>query len=108
MDAPDISVVELAERLKAGADDFVLLDIREPHEWELARLEPAIFMSMRQVPVRLDELDPEQTYAVICHHGVRSRMLTAFLRQNGYPQAFNVAGGIDAYAQIVDPSIPIY
>ena len=106
--APEMSVVELSERLAAADPSFVLLDIREPDEWQIARLEGATFLSMREIPTRLDELDPEHTYAVMCHHGVRSAMVTAFLQQNGFPNAFNVTGGIDAYAQIVDSAVPLY
>ena len=65
-------------------------------------------MPMKELPGRVDELDPAKEYIVMCHHGVRSRMVVGFLRQQGFSRCRSLAGGIDLWSQIVDPSVPVY
>jgi rhodanese-related sulfurtransferase len=105
---PQQDPLEVAERLRAGEADLVLLDCREPEELALAAVEGALHMPMAGIPARLDELDPAKTYAVLCHHGQRSYQVCAFLLQRGYARVVNVRGGIDAWSVRVDPSIPRY
>ncbi|MDJ0973011.1 MAG: rhodanese-like domain-containing protein [Planctomycetota bacterium] len=105
---PSITPQDLATRLAAEDDDLVLLDCREALELQIARIDGALHIPMQEIPGRLDELDREQPYAVICHHGVRSSHVVAFLAQQGFGKCLNVVGGIDAYARFVDRSIPIY
>lgn len=102
----ECSVQQLKERLDRG-DDFVLLDVREPHEFEIARIGEKL-IPLRQIPHRLDELDREKEIVVYCHHGSRSFQATMYLRQQGFTKAKNLTGGIDAWSLVIDPSVPRY
>jgi rhodanese-related sulfurtransferase len=90
----------------------VLLDVREPWEVEVAalRLDGAAsrHIPLSQIPERLSELDPSQSIVCICHHGVRSRQVVAFLERQGFESVYNLAGGIDAWSALVDPTVPRY
>lgn len=103
----EIDVAELNAWRKAGRD-VVVLDVRE--DWELATvsLDGARHIPMRQVPDRVAELPADKPLVVMCHHGGRSRQVTAWLRQNGFSQAINLAGGIHAWAERIDPSLATY
>lgn len=86
----------------------VLLDVREPWEFELCRLEDSIHIPMGSVPVRMEELDSERDLVVICHHGARSYQVASFLEQRGFTRLYNLESGIDGWARTVDPSMPKY
>ena len=90
----------------------LLLDVREPWEVELAAISlpgvAAKHMPMGSIPQRLSELDPAQSIVCICHHGVRSLQVVAFLERHGFESVYNLAGGIDAWSVEVDPSVPRY
>ncbi|WP_374305223.1 rhodanese-like domain-containing protein [Ferrovibrio sp.] len=103
----EIDVAELSAWHRAGRD-VVVLDVRE--DWELATvaLDGARHIPMRQVPERIGELPVDKPLVVMCHHGGRSRQVTAWLRQNGFSQAINLAGGIHAWAEQIDPSLATY
>ncbi len=100
------------EEVKATLDRgsrFTLLDVREPWEFETAHIENAKLMPMGDVPSRANqELDPEEHIVVICHHGVRSMNVTAWLRQQGFEKAQSMRGGIDAWSRTVDSKVPKY
>jgi rhodanese-related sulfurtransferase len=102
-----ISVEELAQ-WRASGKNFVLLDVREPHEVQYASLPGAVHIPMRQIPERMSELDRDSEIAVMCHVGARSERVAQFLSLQGYPSVHNVAGGIDAYSNRVDPTVPRY
>jgi rhodanese-related sulfurtransferase len=104
----EIEVTEVKRLLEEQA--IVLIDCREPDEWETARIEGATLMPMSQwaeVSARLVEFS-EQSIVVHCHHGGRSLRVTRWLRENGFPQAQNMTGGIDAWSMVVDPEVPQY
>jgi adenylyltransferase/sulfurtransferase len=105
-----IDVVELKKRLDQSSDDLVVLDCREPDERMIAKIEPSIFIPMRETPDRIGELDDfrEQNIVVYCHGGVRSLKVTQFLRQQGFAKAQNLTGGIDAWSRQIDPRVPRY
>jgi len=103
----EITVEELKRRHDAG-DDVVLLDVREPDEIETASIPWATVIAMREIPARLDEIPREKPVVVMCHHGARSERVAQFLEANGYQNPINLAGGIDAWAISVDPSVPRY
>ena len=86
----------------------MFLDVREPAEHAVARIEGATLIPMREIPGRAGELDPEGEIVVFCHHGSRSAMVVDWLRRNGFSRAINLAGGIDAWSCEVDPSVPRY
>jgi len=103
----EISPAEAAALLKEGKTR--LIDVREPWEFDAARVEDSLLMPMGDVPARAhQELDPDEHLVVLCHHGVRSINVTAWLRNQGFEQAQSLRGGIDAWAAEVDPSIPRY
>jgi rhodanese-related sulfurtransferase len=100
------------EELKALRDagsEVVLLDVREPWEFDAARIEGSKHIPMGDVPARFNqELDPEEHIVVVCHHGVRSMNVTAWLRQQGFEKVQSLRGGIDRWARQVDPNVPLY
>jgi rhodanese-related sulfurtransferase len=88
---------------------FTLLDVREPWEFEASRMAGATLLPMGDVPSRAhQELDPEDHIVVLCHHGVRSMNVTAWLRQQGFEKAQSMRGGIDAWSRRVDGKVPTY
>ena len=103
----DIGVHELAEMRNGGAEHTVL-DIREPEELAVCIMDGSVTIPMQQVPNALEGLPREQPLIVVCHHGVRSAMVTEFLRGNGFDNAWNLAGGIDAWARHVEPAMRRY
>ena len=103
----EISPSEAAGLLKDG--HVRLIDVREPWEFETARIEGSELMPMGDVPARAhQELDPDERLVVLCHHGMRSMNVTVWLRNQGFEQAQSLRGGIDAWAAEVDPTIPRY
>ncbi len=103
-----MTVAELAERLAAGGDKPVLLDVREPWEFELCHIEGSQPMPMGSVPARAGELDAQAETVVICHHGGRSAQVGMFLERQGFQNVINLAGGVAAWAAQVDPAMPRY
>ncbi len=87
--------------------DVVLIDVREPHEYEINRIEGSVLIPKDQLAGRLADLDGSQTYVMQCKSGRRSRESTELMRNAGF-KAYNLWGGINAYARQVDPSIPTY
>ncbi len=86
----------------------VLLDVREPWEFDTCRIAGSLPMPMSSVPARQEELDPEQPVVCICHHGARSMQVVMFLERAGFGNVINLAGGVHAWALQVDPSMPTY
>lgn len=103
----EISVADLARKHNAG-EDFLLLDVREPDELAIASIPWAVAIPMGQIPERLAELPKDKPIAVLCRSGARSGRVTEFLNGNGFPDAANVAGGILAWSDAIDPSVPKY
>jgi rhodanese-related sulfurtransferase len=86
----------------------VLLDVREPWEFQTCHIEGARLMPMNTVPAHQQELDPEQPVVCICHHGARSMQVAAFLERQGFGNVTNLTGGMHAWALQVDSSMPTY
>ena len=90
----------------------VLLDVREPWEVATASLAlpgaQALHIPMGQIPARLAEIPSGQPVVCLCHHGMRSAQVVAFLMRHGHRQAYNLEGGIDAWSTLVDPQVPRY
>ncbi|MEZ5646598.1 MAG: rhodanese-like domain-containing protein [Burkholderiaceae bacterium] len=90
----------------------VVLDVREPWEFQTASVRPEGFelvqMPMRSVPARFHELDRSQPIACLCHHGARSAQVVHFLMQNGFSAVVNIQGGINAWSHLRDPAVPLY
>jgi rhodanese-related sulfurtransferase len=100
------------EQLKALRDDensVTVLDVREAWEYDVAKIAGSKHIVMGDIPTRFNqELDPEQHIVVVCHHGVRSMNVTAWLRQQGFEKVQSLQGGIDRWARQIDPSVPVY
>ena len=104
-----ITPTELAAWLAdAGRDKPLLLDVREPWEWQRARIEGAQHIPMREVPARFAELDQDCDVVAICHHGGRSLQVASFLEKNGFAKVHNLQGGVDAWSRTIDPAVPLY
>lgn len=86
----------------------LLLDVREPWEFDTCQISGSQLMSMNSVPARMGELDDEATIVCICHHGARSMQVAGFLERQGFANLFNLTGGIHRWAQEVDPAMPTY
>jgi molybdopterin/thiamine biosynthesis adenylyltransferase/rhodanese-related sulfurtransferase/molybdopterin converting factor small subunit len=104
---PSITPTELKKRLERG-EQIVILDVREPFELEISRLPEAIHIPMGQVPERVHELNPADEIVVMCRSGGRSAQITRLLQAMGFTRVKNLTGGINAYAQEVDPTLPVY
>jgi adenylyltransferase/sulfurtransferase len=105
-DVPEITPRELAERI-ARQDDFDLIDVREPYEWNIARLPNARLIPLRSLPAELASLDRSREVIVYCRSGRRSADATRDLRAAGF-RATNLAGGILRWSDDVDPTVPKY
>lgn len=105
---PEITVQAFAQQRQQPTAPL-LLDVREPWEFQTASLPNSLLMPMGEVASRAhQELDPDAPIVVLCHHGMRSLSVTQWLRDQGFDQAQSLAGGIDAWSRTVDPTIPRY
>ena len=102
-----INVKQLKNLFDSGSKDFELLDVRETNETIICKLEQAIHIPMMSIPKRLNDLNQKKNIIVMCHSGVRSLQVCLFLNQNGY-NATNLSGGIDAWANEIDPTMKRY
>lgn len=107
MTPAEISVEELAAWRDAGRD-VAVIDVREPWEVEICRLDGALNIPLNLLPSRLAEVPADRVVVVYCHHGMRSQQAVNWLRRAGRPETVNLAGGIDAWAKAIDPSMETY
>jgi adenylyltransferase/sulfurtransferase len=103
---PQLSVIDFKRRKDAG-DDIYLLDVREPHEYQIANLGGHL-IPLGDLPARVSELDSSKEIVVHCKMGGRSQKAAEFLQQAGFKKIQNLAGGITAWSEQVDPSLPRY
>ena len=103
---PQLAVKELKRRIDAGEDAYIL-DVREPFEYRIANI-GGILIPMNEVPRRLAEIDRDREVIVQCRSGSRSQQVAEYLKQLGYPRVVNLAGGILAWSDEIDPSVPKY
>lgn len=107
MPIKQISATELQARIQ-NEQSLFLLDVREPNEFQYARIDNSVLIPLNQIPQRLGELDPQQEMVVICHHGVRSQQACMYLVNSGFENVSNLTGGIDAWSCDCDNSVPRY
>ena len=107
MHVDEMTVLELKARMDAGTAPQ-LIDVREPHEHQICRIPGATLIPMAQIPGRVGEFDPSAELVVHCRSGARSAQVVGFLRQRGFTNAHNLAGGVLAWIDQVDPSQPKY
>ena len=104
-----ITAPELAQWLADSTKKApILLDVREPWEYESCHIAQAQLIPMSVIPLRLDELDADAEIVCVCHHGGRSMQFAHFLERNGFNQVMNLTGGVHAWALQVDASMPTY
>jgi len=103
---PQITVAELKRRIDAGEDPFIL-DVREPFEYQIANIGGKL-IPQNEVPQRLNEIDRDREIVVQCKSGGRSQRIAEFLKQSGYPDVVNLAGGILAWSSEIDSTVPKY
>ncbi len=102
-----ITVRDLKVRMDKG-DKIFLLDVREPHEYSLAKIEGSVLIPLGQVPHSLKQLDPSAEIVAYCHKGMRSADAVGFLLQQGFSNVKNLIGGIEAWSIEIDQSVPRY
>jgi rhodanese-related sulfurtransferase len=107
MDDLEITPAEVKQRLDRG-EKLVLIDVREPWEFSVCRIEGAKLIPMGTVPANLQALDTDDEIVVYCHHGVRSLDVTVWLRGQGVEGAKSLAGGIERWSVEIDPKVPRY
>ncbi len=98
-------VVELIEQPQTKP---VLIDVREPFEFEICAIEGSTNIPLSQINTATEELDPEQEYVLICHHGMRSQRAGMIMGAQGFKNLINLVGGIDAWACDIDSSMERY
>lgn len=86
----------------------IIIDVREPWEHEIAKIEQAELIPMNSIPQKLETLERTQPYVLFCHHGLRSMQVALYLEKNGFTDVSNLLGGIEAWRQKIDPSISSY
>ncbi len=104
-----LTAPQLAEWLADPArPNPVLLDVREPWEYDTCHIDGAMLIPMNTIPARQEELEPDAPVVCICHHGARSMQVAAFLERSGFTEVANLTGGVHAWAQQVDGTMPTY
>src|SRR5215472_5580851 len=104
---PGISVQELKGMMDVR-EAFELIDVREPFEFEIARIDGAKLIPLGEIPERADELYRQQPIIIHCHSGGRSAQAVRLLKQRGFTNVYNLEGGIDAWSNFIDPTVPKY
>jgi adenylyltransferase/sulfurtransferase len=104
---PTITVLDLKKKLDAK-EKFVLLDVREPFEWDICHIDGAKLIPVGELPSRMSELDSADDIVIHCKSGMRSAKAVRLLQEAGFAKLHNVEGGILAWAEQVDPSVPKY
>lgn len=104
----ELSAAKLRDYLENTETDPLLLDVREPWEFQICQIEGSQLIPMGQLPAALKALDPDRETVVICHHGIRSRQVAMYLDYQGFSDVINLAGGVDAWARDVDRQMATY
>ncbi|MEO1615932.1 MAG: rhodanese-like domain-containing protein [Planctomycetota bacterium] len=102
--------VQTVKKMQDGGEQFLLLDVRQPEEYETAKIDGSVLIPMGELGERVAELgdDYQRRIVVHCHHGGRSMQVTQALRGRGFDNVQNMAGGIDVWSQEIDSSVPRY
>lgn len=104
----EITPEQLKQKLDAK-EELTVLDVREPWEFDAAHISGSKLIPMNEIPARVNqELDPEDHIVVMCHHGVRSANVAAWMQQQGFERVQSLRGGIDQWSRTIDPKVPVY
>ncbi len=104
----EITVSEASQLRASAPDRVVIVDVRESFEIDICKVEGAQHVPMRQIPEHLETLPKDKHLLILCHAGGRSRRVTEFLRARGFEAVSNIAGGIDAWAEQIEPGMRRY
>ena len=104
----EISVIDAKRLRDAAPDRTTIIDVREPYELEICHVDGAQHIPMRQIPEQLESLPRDKHLLILCHAGGRSLRVTQFLRAQGLSAVSNIAGGIDAWAEEIEPGMRRY
>lgn len=105
----EVTARDVAARLKSGEAGLILLDVREPWEYQTAQIAGSKLVPMAEIPSRVfQELDPEAHIVTVCHSGVRSLNVAVWMRNQGFENVQSLSGGIDSWSREIDPAIPRY
>jgi rhodanese-related sulfurtransferase len=99
---------QLDDWLKTPDSTPQLLDVREPWEYAICRIQGAELLPMRQIPTSMDQIARDRPVVVICHHGIRSQQVALYLEHQGFAEVMNLNGGVARWARDVDPTMPTY
>lgn len=100
--------LQLKQYLEAADPAPLLLDVREPWEFDICAIDGSILIPMGQIPAKIDSLEPDQEIVVICHHGIRSAQVCRYLQHQGFDRMINLSGGVDAWAKDIDINMAVY
>ena len=101
-----MTVLQLAAHLEHSTP--LLIDVREPWEFDICHIDQSISIPMSQIPTQLQQMDNANEIVVICHHGIRSRQVIQYLQQQSIENLINLEGGVDAWARQIEPDMPVY
>jgi rhodanese-related sulfurtransferase len=105
----NLSPIELRDHLDQASKSPLLLDVREPWEFQICRIAGSMLIPMGQIPAAVQhQLDPSRETVVICHHGIRSMHVAAYLERAGFESVINLHGGVDAWARTIDAEMALY
>jgi rhodanese-related sulfurtransferase len=99
---------QLNERLQQQGQQPLLLDVREPWEFNICAINNSQLIPMGQIATKLEDLDPQRETVVICHHGIRSRSVAMYMERHGFSDVINLAGGVEAWSREIDLDMPTY
>ena len=102
------NVLEISKILNDEGIKPIILDVREKWEYDICHIENSVHIPMGQITEKKDDLNHSDVIIVVCHHGVRSRMVAKYLDANGFIDIINLSGGIDAWSNEIDPSMTKY
>ena len=89
-------------------NDLIILDVREKWEYDICHIDKSVLIPVSQITQRKDELNKSSIIIVVCHHGIRSRMVAKYLDGEGFEEVLNLTGGVDAWSKTVDESMKKY
>lgn len=102
------TTVEELKKKKDSGDKFTLLDVREPHEVHISKIENSTLIPLDDLPGHLDELEKKNEIVVMCRSGARSAQACELLEKNGFGNVSNLKGGVNEWAKKIDTSLPVY
>ena len=108
MSVKQMTAQQVQQRIEKTGELPLCLDVREPAEFNIAKIEGSVLIPMGEIMERIDELDKQQETVVICHHGMRSLQVAEYLVNCGFDKVANLLGGIDAWSSQCDPDVPRY